>query len=109
MTAATNSEQQAALACEIDGMTNIVHVLATRNQRRTLVVHAVPDFAGAIVVRMTGKHDRAGHRIAELLERRSFELDLGAVERDAANAGTGSRWRRAVHCDCRRQAVGRKR
>ena len=40
---------------------------------------------------MAGEHYRAGHRIAEFAYRCLLELDFGAIQRDAADAGIGVR------------------
>jgi hypothetical protein len=58
-------------------------------------MHAVPDHARAVVLRMAREQDRARHAFAELTDCRFLELDLGATERDAAYAGVrvGCHWR----------------
>jgi hypothetical protein len=87
VTAAANGEQYTVIARELDGRADVIGARALRNQRRPPVVHAIPDCACAVVLWMTGKHDRPGHRVAELFDGRFFQLDFRTVERYRCDAG----------------------
>ena len=80
MTAATDSDEQIVVARERNSLADVVVIETTRDQRRALVVHAVPDCAGGIVLRIPGQHDGTGQAFTELADRRPVELDLRTVE-----------------------------
>jgi hypothetical protein len=89
VTAAADGDQQVVGARERNRLTYIVVVEATRDQRRALVVHAVPDLPRGIVLRVARKDDGAGQALAELSDGSSLELYLGSVERYGLQAGLG--------------------
>jgi hypothetical protein len=80
MTTAPNGKQQASFAREIDGVAYILYILAAGDQRRPLVVHAVPDLPCTVVIRVPRQHHRSGHGVAQLFDGGFFELDLGAIQ-----------------------------
>jgi hypothetical protein len=89
MAAAADRNEQIVVAREGHSLADVVVVETTRDQRRALVVHAVPDLACGIVLRMPRQHDRPRQALAELSDGGAVELDLGSVERERSNAGIG--------------------
>ena len=73
-------DQEFTFACEGDGLTDVIGIEAAGDECRALVVHAVPDHAGAVVLRMARQQQLAGQAVAEFGDRRLLELDRSAVE-----------------------------
>ncbi|HET7925056.1 MAG TPA: hypothetical protein VFL30_09160, partial [Rhodanobacteraceae bacterium] len=85
--AAADRDEQIVAARERNRLTYVVVAETPCDESRVLVVHAVPDLARGIVLRVAGQENGARQAFAELPDGGSLELDLGAVERYRSDAG----------------------
>ncbi len=88
---APNRSQQGAFTSESHSIAHVFTAHTARDQRRMFVVHAVPELAGAVVLRVSGQDHGPCQRVAKLFDNGFLEFYLDAVERNAANAGVGRR------------------
>jgi hypothetical protein len=68
VTAAANCDLEAEILCELDGIHDIGHAPAARNQRRPPVDQAVMDLSGLVVTRIAWLEELPGERLAELAD-----------------------------------------
>ena len=87
--AATHRGEQIALARKRHRMADVLAAKAARDKRRALVMHAIPDFAGVVVFRVSGENDRAGQAFAQLPDGRLFKFNFCAIKRDCSKARVG--------------------
>ena len=66
--ATANGHEQIVIAGEADAGHHVVGACAARDQRGTLVDHAVPDLARGVVAAVGGTQQRAGETGRELID-----------------------------------------
>src|SRR5690606_20883708 len=62
-----------------------------RDQRRPLVMHAVPDHPRGVVAWMAGQEQLAGEAVGQFVDGGLLELDFRPVERYGRDGGVGAR------------------
>ncbi len=87
--AAAHRQEQVVVTRETDGIADVFRAQAPRDERRAFVVHAVPDHARRVVLRVSGEHYGPRQRVAELPDGRLAEFDVRAVQRYGGNTGIG--------------------